>query len=89
MEKGFMGDPTDFFFFRVTTGGGVRRVGFWEDRKTDKCHCDCNINKKSNILFLHKHFVIHKCIFSTTVNTLNTKSVKCLITNVSVHEPYL
>lgn len=27
-----MGDPRDFFFFRVTTGGGVRRLGFWEDR---------------------------------------------------------
>lgn len=26
-----MGDPTDFFFFRVTTGGGVRRAGFWKD----------------------------------------------------------
>lgn len=29
MEKGFMGEPRDFFFFRVTTGGGVRRLGFW------------------------------------------------------------
>lgn len=26
-----MGDPTDFFFFRVTTGGGVRRADFWKD----------------------------------------------------------
>jgi len=24
-----MGDPTDFFFFRMITGGGVRRAGFW------------------------------------------------------------
>lgn len=28
MEKGFIGDPRDFFFFRVITGGGVKRVGF-------------------------------------------------------------
>lgn len=28
MENGFMGDPRDFFFFRVMTGGGVRMVDF-------------------------------------------------------------
>lgn len=33
MEKGFMGDPRDFFFFRVTTGGGVTRVCFWGRQK--------------------------------------------------------
>lgn len=26
-----MGDPWDFFFFKVTTGGGVRRLGFWRN----------------------------------------------------------
>lgn len=28
IEKGFMGDPRAFFFFRVMTGGGVRSTGF-------------------------------------------------------------
>lgn len=28
MENGFMGDPRDFFFFRVMTGGGVTMVDF-------------------------------------------------------------
>lgn len=27
-EKGFIGDPMDFFFFSVTTGGGVSMLGF-------------------------------------------------------------
>lgn len=36
MEKGFMGDPRDFFFFRVTTGGGVRSDGFWEGSGKDR-----------------------------------------------------
>lgn len=31
MENGFKGDPSVFFFFRVTTGGGVRRDGFYGD----------------------------------------------------------
>lgn len=28
IEKGFMGDPRAFFFFRVMTGGGARSTGF-------------------------------------------------------------
>lgn len=35
MEKGFIGDPWDFFFFRVTTGGGVRRDCFCKKNKTE------------------------------------------------------
>lgn len=33
MEKGFMGEPRDFFFFRVTIGGGVTRVCFWKRKR--------------------------------------------------------
>lgn len=33
-----MGDPWDFFFLRVTTGGGVRRVVFCrKQRETVMC----------------------------------------------------